>query len=73
MVLIYISAFEFMYLNRVPAANMAYFGYTDNVRAESFFYYFFYPAYWVQRRVFGFGQTHTWDREPVIFPSDFKG
>ncbi len=70
---LYAVAFELMYFRRRPAGNMVYFIYSDNDTIDTFSYHFFYPAYWVQRRLFRFGQTHNEDREPIVFPSGFEG
>jgi hypothetical protein len=61
---LYVAAFEFMYLQRGPAANMFYFVYSENETVDNLSYRFFYPAYWIQQHVFN-GQKHNDDREPV--------
>ena len=58
---LYVGAFELMYIRRDPAANMLYFIYSEDDSADTFSYRFFFPIYWVQRHVFG-GQKHNDDR-----------
>jgi hypothetical protein len=71
--LVYVSAFELMYLNRGPAANMVYFIYAENRKVDSVCYRLFYPLYWVQRRLLNCGQTHNDDREAPVYPPGFRG
>lgn len=56
---------------RLPAANLAYFVYSDTPRVDSACYYFFLPAYRLHQnfnklRHTGFAR-HNWDR-PKISP-----
>jgi hypothetical protein len=72
--LLYVSSFEYMYWNRKPAMNMVYFSYTTGSNTtEECFYDFYFPVYWVQRRLLGIGQSHTWDRPDPVYPPGFEG
>jgi hypothetical protein len=61
---LYLCAFEWMYVRRGPAANMFYFVYSENSARDTFCFRAFYPAYWVQQRFLS-GQKHNDDREAV--------
>jgi hypothetical protein len=70
----YVIAYAATYANRKPAANLAYWAYTEDTPewVEDCLYYGFYPVYFIHQRLFQVGR-HTWDREPVEIPADFKG
>jgi len=71
----YVAAYCVLFHFRRPAANLAYWGYTEDCPEwiETCTYYFFYPIYFVHQRVFH-GHRHTWDRLPIHLPGpDFQG
>jgi hypothetical protein len=72
--LVYLVAYGFLYSNRKPAANLAYWAYTEDrpMWVEDCLYYGFYPVYFAHQRLFHVGR-HTWDREHIEFPADFQG
>ena len=56
---------------RIPAANMAYFVYSDNDRVNTFCYYFFMPAYLINKHAYElldqpFSRYNS-DRELIIY------
>ena len=63
-------ASAYLFIPRLPAANLAYFVYSDNPGVDSTCYYFFLPAYRLHQRFnklrnIGFTR-HNWDR-PAMF------
>ncbi len=69
--LVCVAAYSVAYSRRVPAANLAYFAYTDHAPSfvERTMLYGFYPVYYIHSRVFS-GQKHVWDRpRPVDVPN----
>jgi len=61
----YIAAYEVAWRHALPAANMAYFVYSDDERLDQFAYVIFYPVQHVHR-LFGFGGCQLRDR---IYPT----
>lgn len=74
LILIYVMAYFALYSNRKPAANLAYWAYSEDKPqwVENCLYYGFFPVYFIHQRVFGIGR-HTWDREEIHIPPDFQG
>ncbi len=67
---LYIAIYGCLFHYRRPAANLAYWAYTDAGPdwVETCLYYGFFPVYFVHQRVFH-SQRHTWDRStPVMGP-----
>ncbi len=60
---LYLSAYGALYHFGRPAANLAYWVYSDHgpAWAEDCLYYAFYPPYFVHQRVLG-GGRHNYDR-----------
>jgi len=54
---------------RQPAANMAFFVYSEDPKKDAFCYYLFLPAYRVHKQVFKWGDRsftrYNTDRDPV--------
>ena len=71
---LYLISYCALYYFRRPAANLAYWGYTENTPewVESCMYYAFYPPYVVHQRIFH-AQRHAWDRPTIHYPPDFQG
>ena len=72
--LLYLAVYASLFHLRRPAANLAYWAYTEDTPEwiETCLYYVFFPVYFVHQRVFDV-QRHTWDRFEIIYPPDFKG
>jgi hypothetical protein len=67
-VLLYLTAFLVVHLSwslRRPAANMAYWYYSDSAVVEAVEFYGFWPLRQVGYRVPGFLSRHNFERRPV--------
>ncbi len=62
--LLYIAAYAVAWEQRRPAANMAYFVYSDNDTTDRICYRVFYPLDWLHRRLFDSGK-HRFDATPM--------
>jgi hypothetical protein len=73
-VCLYIAVYSCLFYFRRPAANLAYWAYTENTSetVETCLYYGFFPVYYVHQRVFNV-QKHTWDRSEPVYPPGFNG
>jgi hypothetical protein len=70
----YVAVYCAFYHFRKPAANLAYWAYTDDSPdwIENCTYYTFYPLYLIHQRFLG-GHRHTWDRPEPSWPPNFQG
>jgi len=74
LIVLYVAGYALIYANRKPAANLAYWAYTEDSPewVEDCFYYGFYPLYFIHQRVFHIGR-HIWDRPVWVIPPGFEG
>jgi len=70
---LYLLVYAFLYHFRGPAANLAYWVYSESTPdwAEVSLYYAFYPPYFVHQRLFA-GARHNYDRPEPWFPPAYE-
>jgi len=70
----YADTYAVLYARRGPAANLAFWVYTEYGPnwAEKSLFYGFYPVYFVHTRALD-GARHNWDRRDRVCPLGFGG